>query len=74
MAIGAILLSLTRNCRIWRTPIGAPLHTLRIRHSRSPAASPEVAFTGPHTFHAPYHPDPPTAAPEAAVVSVEVVS
>ena len=74
MAIGAILLSSTPNCRIWRTPIGAPLHTLRIRHSRSPAASPEVAFTGPHTFHALSHADPPRAAPEAAVVSVEVVS
>ena len=74
MATGAILLSSTPNCQIWRTPIGAPLHTLRIRHSRSPAASPGVAFTGPHTFHALYNPDPPTAAPEAAVVSIEVVS
>ena len=74
MATGAILLSSTPNCRIWRTPIGAPPTLIPIRYSRSPAASPEVAFTGPHTFHAPHHPDPPTAAPEAAVVSVEVVS
>ena len=74
MAIGAILLSLTRNYQIWRTPIGAPPTLLPIRYSRSSAASPEVAFTGPHISHAPYHPNPPTAAPEAAVVSVEVVS
>ena len=74
MATGAILFSSTPNCRIWRTPIGAPLHTLRIRHSRSPAASPEVAFTPPHTFHALSYPDTPMAALEAAVVSVEVVS
>ena len=69
VATGAILFSATPHYQIWRTPTLLP-----IRYSRSPAASPEVAFTGPHTFHALPHPDPPTAAPEAAVVSVKVVS
>ena len=77
MATGGILLSATPHYQIWRTrrtPIRAPPTLIPIRHSRSPAASPEVAFTGSHTFHALHNPDPPTAALEAAVVSVEVVS
>ena len=74
MAIGAILLTATPHYQIWRTPIGAPPTLIPIRYSRSPAASPEVAFTSPHRFHALPNPDPPMAAPEAAVVSVEVVS
>ena len=74
MATGGILFSATPHYQIWRTPIGAPPTLLPIRYSRSPAPSPEVAFTKPHIFHAVPHPDPPTAAPEAAVVSVEVVS
>ena len=74
MATGGILFSATPHYQIWRTPIGAPPTLIPIRYSRSPAAYPEVAFTGPHTFHALPNHDPPTAAPEAAVVSVEVVS
>ena len=74
MSTGEILFSATPHYQIWRTPIGAPPTLLPIRYSRSPAASPEVAFTGPHTSHALYNPGPPTAAPEAAMVSVEVVS
>ena len=74
MATGGILFSATPHYRIWRTPIGAPPAVLPIRYSRSPAASPEVTSARPHTFHALPHPNPPRAASEAAVVSVEVVS
>ena len=69
MATGGILFSATPHYQIWRTPTLLP-----IRYSRSPAASPEVTSTRPHIFHALTNPDPPRAAPEAAVVSVEVVS
>ena len=74
MATGAILFSATPHYQIWRTPIGAPPTLIPIRYSRSPAVSHEVTSARPHTFHAVPNPDPPRAAPEAAVVSVEVVS
>ena len=74
MATGAFFPPATPHCQIWRTPIGAPPTLLPIRYSRSPAASHEVTSARPHTFHAVPNPDPPRATPEAAVVSVEVVS
>ena len=74
MATSGILFSATPHYQIWRTPIGAPPTLLPIRYSRSPAASPEVTSARLHTFHALLHPDPPRAAPEVAVVNVEVVS